>query len=166
MTIFVDIKELFTSPKDPNHLSWNQFVTKEESRVKTALAELPEEVQPLLDVGVESVANLASAAAIVAGTSVGNLISEEVPNVESWFLGLLGRAFGTTNAADIAAMAKSPAGQTIIAQIGGAASALVDHLSTQASAGLLGIAQAAAPAAPAPLTAAQGSTAIPVQVHE
>ena len=147
-----DFGELFTSPSDPKHLAWEEFVAKEEGNVAKGVAALPIPLQQFVPEVAVTLGDLGAAVATSGGSAVGGLIGAALPTLEGWFAQLLGRLGATSQTA---------AGQAAIAAAGAAAQAAVAHLATQASAGILAVAGAAQPSVSSSLSSSS-STSVPV----
>lgn len=132
-----DFSELFSPKSDPKHLTPAMFLAKEEQAMKNAIVRMPAPVQQFLDVTVSSVATLASAAAAVEGNAVAGQVAAAAPKLESLFVNFIARIVGAKSAAEVAALAATPAGQSAIQQATTAAAALVSHMGAQVSAGIV-----------------------------
>lgn len=132
-----DFLELFTPKSDPKHLTPEAFIAKEAVTIKNAIVRLPDSVQQFVDTSLTSVGNLASAAASIEGTALAGEVANFAPQAERLFLSLLGGVLGVKTVGEIQAAASSPAGQTAIQQITSSAAALIQHLGSSASAGIV-----------------------------
>lgn len=133
-----DFTELFTPASDPKHLTWSAFVQKEETNLAHAISGLPSFIQGFVQSSVTSLGALASAVEGAGGNALGGIISQELPALEAWFAGVLGKA---------GAQAATPTGNAAIQTIGTSAVAVIQHMTTQAQAGTLQITGSTPPAA-------------------
>ena len=131
-----DFSELFTPSSDPKHLTPEAFIAKEEGNLKTAIGQLPAEMQQFASIAVTDLSSFGAVVANLAGTSVGQVIANDLPTFEAWIANIFTRA---------GAGAISPAAQTVAAQIAAALSAMLQHMATRAGAGLAAIPGAVLP---------------------